>query len=262
MLLTNRELRRCLELVYLLNGAADDPGLPAELLAGMRAVLGCDSVAYARVDVASRGLVGAVAHPVDANLVGSAAFLAAIHQHPGFAAHRAGRLAPDTSVAMSDLVPLRSLRRLPLYVDFYQPRGIRDQLLTVLRQSDGQGTVLTVNRSGRGFTARERAIVDLLAPHVRQALAHRERLAALTVAARRASQRIAAAEHAAALLPNLTPRERGIAGLLADGLTNREIARALVISERTVHKHLEQIYRKLGAGNRTSVAALLHRAAG
>ncbi|WP_218586382.1 LuxR C-terminal-related transcriptional regulator [Nocardia cyriacigeorgica] len=53
----------------------------------------------------------------------------------------------------------------------------------------------------------------------------------------------------------LTRREREISMLVARGLTNREIASALVISVRTVEKHVDHIMSKLGLGNRTQIAA-------
>jgi len=53
----------------------------------------------------------------------------------------------------------------------------------------------------------------------------------------------------------LTPREREVAALVAEGLTNREIAERLVISERTAEGHVEQIRNKLGFNNRSQVAA-------
>lgn len=58
-------------------------------------------------------------------------------------------------------------------------------------------------------------------------------------------------------LDRLTPREADIVDWLPGGATNREIARALGISERTVHKHLERAYRQLGVTNRTSAIALV-----
>jgi DNA-binding CsgD family transcriptional regulator len=54
--------------------------------------------------------------------------------------------------------------------------------------------------------------------------------------------------------PVLTPREREVATLVAEGLTNREIAARLVISERTAEGHVEQIRNKLGFKSRTQVA--------
>ncbi len=53
----------------------------------------------------------------------------------------------------------------------------------------------------------------------------------------------------------LTRREREVAGLVARGLSNKEIAQRLVISQRTAESHLEHILTKLGFTNRAEVAA-------
>ncbi len=53
----------------------------------------------------------------------------------------------------------------------------------------------------------------------------------------------------------LAPREREVAALVARGLTNRQIATELVISERTVHTHVRRILRKLGLGSRAQITA-------
>ncbi|MFI5793443.1 ATP-binding protein [Streptomyces sp. NPDC051677] len=56
--------------------------------------------------------------------------------------------------------------------------------------------------------------------------------------------------------PNpLTPREREVAALVAKGMSSRQIAAALVISQRTVDGHLENIRAKLGFGSRAQIAA-------
>jgi DNA-binding CsgD family transcriptional regulator len=55
---------------------------------------------------------------------------------------------------------------------------------------------------------------------------------------------------------HLTPRELAVLGLLSDGLTAAAIGRRLLIAERTVHKHLERVYTKLGAHDR--LGAVLH----
>ncbi|HEY6496214.1 MAG TPA: LuxR C-terminal-related transcriptional regulator [Trebonia sp.] len=52
----------------------------------------------------------------------------------------------------------------------------------------------------------------------------------------------------------LTRREKEIAGLVADGLGNREIAERLYLSKRTVDSHLEHIFAKLGFSSRTQLA--------
>ncbi|MFI6643707.1 ATP-binding protein [Streptomyces sp. NPDC050504] len=54
----------------------------------------------------------------------------------------------------------------------------------------------------------------------------------------------------------LTPRERQVAALVSEGLTNREIAGKLVVSKRTVDSHVEHILTKLGFTSRSQIAAL------
>jgi RNA polymerase sigma factor (sigma-70 family) len=56
-------------------------------------------------------------------------------------------------------------------------------------------------------------------------------------------------------LPEVTPREREVLRLLAEGLTNRQIAERLVVSEHTVHRHVTNILRKLELPSRTAAAA-------
>ena len=55
----------------------------------------------------------------------------------------------------------------------------------------------------------------------------------------------------------LSPREREVAALISVGLTNREIASSLVISEATVKVHVRHILEKLRARSRAEVAARL-----
>jgi DNA-binding NarL/FixJ family response regulator len=59
--------------------------------------------------------------------------------------------------------------------------------------------------------------------------------------------------------PSLTERERDILGRLSGGLTNREIARALFLSEATVKTHLGRIYTKLGVQTRAAAVATAAR---
>jgi DNA-binding CsgD family transcriptional regulator len=56
----------------------------------------------------------------------------------------------------------------------------------------------------------------------------------------------------------LTAAERRVADLVAEGRTNREIAAALYLGERTVASHLTRIYAKLGVRSRTQLARRLH----
>ncbi|TDE02794.1 LuxR family transcriptional regulator [Jiangella asiatica] len=57
----------------------------------------------------------------------------------------------------------------------------------------------------------------------------------------------------------LTSREREVLGLIARGLTNRDVARALVVSEHTVNRHMTNILGKLEVGSRSAAVALALR---
>ena len=61
-------------------------------------------------------------------------------------------------------------------------------------------------------------------------------------------------------LRELTQREREVLALIAEGLTNKSIAAHLVVSERTVHRHVTNILRKLDIPSRTAAAAIALRA--
>ena len=57
------------------------------------------------------------------------------------------------------------------------------------------------------------------------------------------------------MLPGLTAREQQILYLLAEGLTNRQLASKLSISEATVENHIHHIFVKLGISNRAQAVA-------
>jgi DNA-binding NarL/FixJ family response regulator len=57
----------------------------------------------------------------------------------------------------------------------------------------------------------------------------------------------------------LTPREHEILSLIAEGLTNREIAQRFTLSPRTVETHVERVLAKLGANSRTRAVATAMR---
>jgi DNA-binding NarL/FixJ family response regulator len=81
--------------------------------------------------------------------------------------------------------------------------------------------------------------------------------AARAAAARRLASRVRTSTpvSAGARPPRLTPRELAVAGLIARGLRDREIADQLRISPRTAESHAQHIYRKLGVRNRARLVA-------
>ena len=57
----------------------------------------------------------------------------------------------------------------------------------------------------------------------------------------------------------LTPRERQVLALVAEGATNRQIGTALFMAEKTASVHVSRILGRLGVQGRTEAAALAHR---
>lgn len=106
---------------------------------------------------------------------------------------------------------------------------------------------------------RERRVAESRAP-LRAAHQHFVALGAAPWAERAARELAATTETAhrgANDADRLTPQERQIARMAADGLTNRQIADRLSLSPRTVGAHLSHVYPKLGVGSRGELAAAL-----
>jgi two-component system, NarL family, response regulator DevR len=108
-------------------------------------------------------------------------------------------------------------------------RGARAYVLKDVDLSELVGIIRAVARGESGFDSRSASVVRALA------------------AGRSTTG-------AAGGLPALTEREREIAGLIAEGLTNREIGQAIFVSESTVKFHVRNIMRKLDVHHRAEVA--------
>lgn len=255
--LSTKDFKTILDIVHMLNTDQNEVEVLRQALVRLDALVGCEFMCYIHVEHTGR-LLGNVIETGDINFGNLPGYHAAFRQHPAFAAYHCGRLTPGTSAALTDLADLPSLRRLALYTDFQRPYGVHDQLLCVTPISKQQSTVLAFNRARLGFSHRSHAIADLVTPHLTQAMARRRRVASLSAAVRSLGRHADQFDQAEARLSLLTSREREVVEHLVGGVTDREIARSLAISPRTVHKHLESVYRKLGIGNRTSLISLLH----
>jgi DNA-binding CsgD family transcriptional regulator len=166
----------------------------------------------------------------------SAADRAAFDRH--FAEHPLVRFHSSTpgsgSHRISDSLSAAAFRETPLYNDYYRRVGIDHAIAVPLYVDRGLLVSFVLNRNGRDFSDREKALLDLV----------REPLAALY---RHALSR----ERSLHALP-LTAREREVLEWLAAGKTDRQIAEILGMSPRTVQKHLQHIYEKLGVETRTA----------
>lgn len=143
------------------------------------------------------------------------------------------------AVVVSDrsVLSQREMRSSALYVEYLTHV---DEILVGYPRGPGQSTRLLLRRQqGSAFGPRELAIMEMLMPHL-------EGLVLSTVPAARS------------LTDRLTGRQVEILRHVALGLTNRQIGRALGISEGTVRKHLENAFERMGVLSRTGAVAALY----
>ena len=108
---------------------------------------------------------------------------------------------------------------------------------------------------GLGRACHKLGQADEAARHLRAAEAMAREIANPQLLAQVTAALAETAGDAAHPLPgNLTPRQTEVLRLLADGLSNKEIAARLYLSPGTVERHLATIYRKLGLGGRVAAA--------
>ena len=148
---------------------------------------------------------------------------------------------------ISDSFPFSRFRHTALYSEYYRRIGIDHVVALPVYVDDNTLVSFVLNRSGRDFSDHERDLLDLVSGP----------LSRLYLKARALEQ---VQSSLAANTPDVqglqargvTPRETEVLGWLAAGKTDREIAALLGCSHRTVQKHLQRLYVKLGVETRTA----------
>jgi DNA-binding CsgD family transcriptional regulator len=152
----------------------------------------------------------------------------------------------------SDLVTREQLHALALYREVYKPMGVEYQLAFTLPAGPGRVLAIALSRGERDYSDAERDLANRARPYLIQAYLN---AIAFEVLRARAAGTVASLPPAETLLgAGLTPREADALRLLATGRSNHHIAAELGISHRTVGKHLERSFRKLGVSDRSSAA--------
>jgi DNA-binding NarL/FixJ family response regulator len=140
--------------------------------------------------------------------------------------------------------------------------------IVVLTTHADEDSILDALRAGaRGYLTKDAGIAEI-SRAVQAAAAHQAVLDPVAqsalIQAASAGARAAPASTPAGLPDELTPREAEVLSLIANGLSNGEIASTLVVSEATVKTHINHVFAKIGARDRAQAVhyAYTHGLAG
>lgn len=248
MTLSTRHLQQLNQAILTVHGASSLHALGSHLLHALRLVVPGD------IRVADFSGIAEIREytAYDPARAISTEVHAAVHRHLVDNPLYRRRNAQATSI--SDLLTRRQWERTSLYGEAYSQVNQQDGLALDIDLGRGGMLTLNVTRASRGYTAAERMGMTLLGPHVQ---AQWRRLC-LQQRSSAAAQRALSGHDAADVL---SAREREVLQWVANGNTNAQIAALLEVSPGTVKRHLENIYRKLGAVNRQDALSRVQAAA-
>ncbi|UGT52569.1 ATP-binding protein [Nocardia asteroides] len=190
--------------------------------------------------------VGLIAQLLDDAETADRVYRAQAGQEPYYSADGTGALICVSSLARVRADNARVAGHLDAAVELYR-RGL------VMDTRIGALPFVALGHLGLARTLRARTELPAAREHAELAAAGFRRLG-MTHRLATADALLTEITTAARTADPLTRREREIADLVATGLTNREIATRLVLSERTVETHVRNILAKLGVANRLEIA--------
>jgi DNA-binding CsgD family transcriptional regulator len=179
------------------------------------------------------------------------------HQNP--LVQRSMRTRDGRVYRLSDLVSQEELHALPLYRDVYAPIGLEHQIAFTLPHEPPRMLGIALSRKRHDFDDWERDVLERARPFLIQGYrnaVHYERARMVSGTGNGNGNGNGHAPKDALRARGLTPREAEVVGLIAAGRSNRDAAAELGLSARTVQKHLEHAYRKLGVRTRSEAAAM------
>jgi DNA-binding CsgD family transcriptional regulator len=150
----------------------------------------------------------------------------------------------------SDVISQSELHELPLYREVYAPLGVEYQLAFTLPARANRVLAIALSRGSHDYSDAERDFANEARPFLIQAYLN----AVAHESARTNASTAAPPSLDAMIAAGLTGREADVLRLVALGRSNQHIAAALGISDRTVGKHLEHSFRKLGVRDRSTAA--------
>ena len=231
-----------------------DHPYPLDFLARLQDLVPCDAITYQELDPHQQRFYSMVEFPSETESTeGDEDAYWRVAPCPTLDfRERTGRL---DAVRTSDLIDRRRYRNLPIFQEYFRPAGVEHIIDLGLPAPHPQirSFVLFREVGASDFSERDRDVLEALRPHLYQLEAH---------AALRRRLVEALGEHDGdrdgGICAGLTPREREVVELLAEGMTNAEIAATLWVAPSTVKKHLENVYAKTGVGRRAALVAARH----
>lgn len=195
-------------------------------------------------DVAADGVVAYLIEPaVDESWYEKFAQLGT--QNPLYQYH--ARTGDGRAYRFSDVVTREELEATRLYREVYLPLGVRHQIAFALPNHAGRVLGVALSRELEDFSDEERDFLNRARPYLiqayRNALVYSDRASIIE----RLTEGLVRA--------GLTPREADVVRMVAFGASNRSAAQQLGLSARTVQKHLQNAFPKLGVSARAEAAA-------
>jgi DNA-binding CsgD family transcriptional regulator len=242
-----------LDFVRQVHAVRDMATFPRRAIAGIGALIACDILTYNEIDTRQQRayMVEQPAGVITNSQVRTFERLA--HQHPLIRHYALTRETRPRKI--SDFLSLAEFRRLDLYQEFFRQVEVNYQMAVTIPSSTSVVIGIALNRTRRDFSERDRAVLDVVRPHLAQS--YRNVIERATLRERTQAAERALWSAPAASLASLTSREEEVLVLVAGGKTNLQIAERLSLSPRTVQKHLEHIYDKVGVRSRTAAAMTL-----
>jgi DNA-binding NarL/FixJ family response regulator len=160
----------------------------------------------------------------------------------------------EPEIALLDIsMPKRSgLDILTLVIE----RGLQTKIVFLTATAHGKHALAAITHRAHGLVMKD-AAADTLLECLREVAAGRRWISQEVVEAA-LHEEDHSISHLMSVVKGLSPREREVMHLVAEGLANKEIAEWLGMAEGTVKIHLHSIYEKTGLHNRTSLAAFAY----
>ena len=235
----SQHLKHALDFVLDLSALQDAGSFAKYVVSGLPRLVASELTTLSICDLSS-GVRRVVSFPENAiSMDDQQCFNRLMHEHPLVRYHSQH---PDGGAwRISDSMPMHVFKRKEIYGDYYRRIGIDHVVAVPIVSNPRLVMSFVLNRAGHDFADRECDLLNRMQP----ALANLYRVTSMTARMNRAQE---------SRLLSLTPREREVLIWVGAGKSNAQVATILGLSVRTVQKHLENSYVKLGVENRTAAA--------